>query len=917
MALAKTYNPSEIETKWYDFWEQSEYFKPSGDTKAPSYCIFLPPPNVTGTLHMGHGFQHTLMDILIRNYRMKGYNTLWQPGTDHGGIATQMVVERQLAQNNLTRHDLGREQFIDKVWQWKNQSGSTITKQMRRLGASCDWSKERFTMDEGLSEAVSEVFIELYNQGYIYKGKRLVNWDIKLQTAISDLEVESCEEQGSLWSINYYLENSNEFITVATTRPETILGDVAVAVNPADERHKHLIGKKVIIPIINKSVTIIGDDFVDLEFGTGFVKITPGHDFNDYEVGVRHSLPIINIMNLDGTLNTNVPAEYQGLDRFKAREKILEQLKHDNVLVNVKPHKLMVPRGEKSNEIIEPLLTDQWYVKTEELARNALDLVESGQIRFVPDNWIVIYRQWLENIKDWCISRQLWWGHRIPAFYDKKGNCFVAKDIAAAAILAGTTELNQDTDVLDTWFSSALWPFSTLGWPDQTADLDTFLPSNVLVTGFDIIFFWVARMVMFTHHFTHKIPFKDVYVHGLIQDARGIKMSKTKGNVIDPLDLVNGISLEDLVTKRTHSLINKKLTDTIIKQTTKDYPQGFDAYGADALRFAFASIATHGREIRFDIRKIQEAQNFCNKLFNATKFLLMNIEEDKTVVVDSNDLSFIDFWILNEFKQLINELEMAYQTYRFDILAQKIYEFIWNEFCDWYIELAKVNLKNENIKVKQATLGTLFKVLEGCLRLIHPIMPFISEELWQNVAPICNKKNTDSIMIASYPNVNEFGVQDQSYNLNDIKLLKELIGGIRNLRSEMNINPGVKVPLIIEANATNKTTIDNLHPYLLSLGKLTEIEIKEQLVSDNAPIMIISGIKIMLYIKLDVAAEKVRLNKEIEKFTKELDKINLKLTNPSFLERAPSEVVKKDSLRVEQLKETIMNLNQQLSYISK
>jgi len=682
MELAKTYSPSDIESKWYDIWESEGYFKPTYKEGAPSYCIQLPPPNVTGTLHMGHGFQHTLQDALIRYHRMRGYNTLWQPGIDHAGIATQMVVERNLEAEGLKRKDLGRDEFIKRVWQWKDYSGSTITKQMRRLGSSCDWSRERFTMDEGLSKAVIEVFVSLYERGFIYRGYRLVNWDVRRQTAVSDLEVKSTEESGSLWHFKYPVKDSDEFIVIATTRPETMLGDAAVAVNPDDERFKHLIGQSLVLPLVGRVIPIIADDYVDVNFGTGCVKITPAHDFNDYEIGKRHNLEMINILTLDGNINDNAPDKYCGLERFAARKQVIADLDALGLLVDTKPHKLMVPRGERDDVVLEPLLTHQWFINMDSFAKNGLDLVKNGDVRFVPDNWQVIYNQWLENIQDWCVSRQLWWGHRIPAYYDEAGKFYVARSKDEAIKQAGTDKLVQDQDVLDTWFSSALWSFSTLGWPEETRELKTFLPSNVLVTGFDIIFFWVARMVMFTDEFTGKVPFKDVYVTGLIQDSQGNKMSKSKGNVIDPLDLIDGISNADLVNKRTKNLMNPKQAESIARQTNKDYPQGFDAFGADALRFTFALLATHGREVRFDVKRINGSRNFCNKLWNASRFVLMNIESHRDLIskdadVSSMHLGMVDTWILASLGILIKELDFAYQTYRFDIAAQKIYEFVY------------------------------------------------------------------------------------------------------------------------------------------------------------------------------------------------------------------------------------------------
>jgi valyl-tRNA synthetase len=912
MELAKTYNPSEIETKWYPIWEDSGYFKPSFKPGAPNYCIQLPPPNVTGTLHMGHGFQHTLMDALIRYHRMKGYNTLWQPGTDHAGIATQIVVERQLDAENISRYALGREEFIKRIWAWKEVSGGTITRQMRRMGSSCDWSRERFTMDDGLYTAVTEVFVSLYEKGLIYRGKRLVNWDIKLMTAVSDLEVISTEENGSMWYIRYPVKDSSESLVIATTRPETMLGDVAVAVNPTDERYMHLIGKTLLLPLTDKEIPVIADDYVDIEFGSGCVKITPGHDFNDYEVGKRHNLPIVSIMTLDGHINSEAPQKYQGLERFKARKQIVSDLEDQGLLVEVKPHKLMVPRGDRTDVVIEPMLTNQWYVAMEELAANGLELVSEGKIKFVPENWTTTYNQWLNNIQDWCISRQLWWGHRIPAYYDEHGNYYVAKSFEDAVAQAGTDKLTQDNDVLDTWFSSALWSFSTLGWPEDTTEIDAFLPSNVLVTGFDIIFFWVARMIMFTHEFTGKVPFKEVCVHGLIQDAHGNKMSKSKGNVIDPLDLVDGISLEDLITKRTQNLMNPKQAEAISKLTAKDYPDGFLPFGADALRFTFVAMATHGREVRFDVKRIEGSRNFCNKLWNATRFMLMNTKQHAHLIGEDSELNAVDSWILSELLRVISEVDYAYSTYRFDMIAQKLYEFVWNEYCDWYLELAKVNLQSDDFKIRASTINTLLQVLETVLRLLHPLMPFITEELWQSLADVYGKKSTDSIMIAPYPVITELPDPDAAA-ISTINSLKEIIGSVRNLRAEMNLNPGLKVPLIIETKPDD-LVMDEFVPYIRSLAKISEVDFTEALDDDGmAPVAIVGRVKMMLKVEIDIDAEKLRLTKEIEKNTKELDKLKQKLDNPAYTQRAPEDLVKRDTARANELLQTISGFNLQLS----
>lgn len=924
MELAKAYSPSEIENKWYQIWEQQGYFKPSMDKNAPSYCIQLPPPNVTGTLHMGHAFQQTIMDALIRYHRMKGYNTLWQAGTDHAGIATQIVVERQLDAQGVSRHDLGREEFVKKVWEWKEYSGNTITGQMRRLGASCDWSRERFTMDAGLSKAVSEIFVGLYERGYIYRGKRLVNWDIKLQTAVSDLEVISEEENGHLWHIRYPVKDSNESIVIATTRPETMLGDVAVAVNPDDERYKHLVGKSLILPLVGREIPIVADDYVEAEFGTGCVKITPAHDFNDYELGKRHNLEMINVMTLDGNINENAPAKYQGMERFAARKAILADLEAAELLVEVKPHKLMVPRGDRTGVVIEPLLTDQWFMDMDKFASRGLELVESGQIKFVPENWKKTYDQWLKNIQDWCISRQLWWGHRIPAYYDADGKVYVARNRQDAEKLAGTSELTQDNDVLDTWFSSGLWCFSTLGWPENSEELKTFLPSNVLVTGFDIIFFWVARMIMMTDVTFNLdangswtavedsiVPFKDIYITGLIMDAQGNKMSKSKGNIIDPLDIIDGISLDELTKKRTANLMNPKQAETIAKQTKKDYPDGFLPFGADALRFSMAAGATQARYINFDVKRIEGNRNFCNKLFNATKFVLMNVENQQDLIGVEASKSTIDNWILHELAKLIQDVETGFATYRFDLATSRIYEFVWNEFCDWYLELAKVNLQSTDSNVRAATINTLLTVLEAVLRITHPFMPFITEELWQVVAPLFGKNTTPSIMIAKYPSANEFVIDNAVQVLAEIEQLKQLTGVVRNLRAEMGLQPAVKVPLFIET--ADKDLYAAFAEYVKVLAKISEVHLVDTLEEDSAPVAVLNTARLMLKVEIDVEAEKVRLTREIEKHSKEAEKMQVKLDNPNYVARAPKDLVERDTARVTELNSMISQLKAQLA----
>ncbi|MDH3977799.1 MAG: valine--tRNA ligase [Gammaproteobacteria bacterium] len=919
--MDKTYQPAAIESRWYSRWEEAGYFEPTGD--GTPYCIMIPPPNVTGTLHMGHAFQDTIMDALTRYHRMQGHQTLWQPGTDHAGIATQMVVERQLAAKGQSRVELGREAFLEKVWEWKGESGNTIQKQLRRMGSSVDWSRERFTMDEGLSEAVVEAFVRLHDEGLIYRGKRLVNWDPVLHTAVSDLEVLSAEENGYLWHFRYPLTDGSGHLVVATTRPETMLGDTAVAVHPEDERYQHLIGKTVMLPLANREIPIVADEYVDPEFGTGCVKITPAHDFNDYEVGQRHDLPLINIFTIDAAINDEAPEAYRGMDRYVARKQIIADLDAAGLLERTDDHKLMVPRGDRSGEVVEPYLTDQWFVKTKPLAEPAIAAVDDGRIRFIPENWDKTYYEWMHNIQDWCISRQLWWGHRIPAWYDDAGKPYVGRseaEVREKYSLDDSFTLRQDEDVLDTWFSSALWPFSTLGWPAETPELKTFYPTSVLVTGFDIIFFWVARMIMMGMKFMGDVPFHEIYIHGLIRDQEGQKMSKSKGNVLDPLDLIDGTDLESLVAKRTTGLMQDHLKPKIEKATRKQFPDGIPEFGTDALRFTFAALASNGRDIRFDLNRIEGYRNFCNKLWNASRYVLMNVEDASFDCESTDNLNLPDRWIRSRLGHTIAEVTRHLSAYRLDLATKALYEFTWNEYCDWYLELSKPILQGQNNATEQAaTRATLTTVLETLLRCMHPLIPFITEEIWQRVAPLTGTSTESaSIMLQPYPDSATFSIDAEAES--ELAWIQKFVLGIRQIRGEMDIAPGKPLSVFLqEANTEDQRLLETHKLYLLELARLESIEMlsadKEAPPSATA---LLGSMKILVPMAglIDVEAERARLNKNRERVSGGLKRVAGKLSNDKFRANAPADVIAKEEQKFAAMQQELSQIDAQIERLA-